>query len=157
MKKLIIISILSVFFINGFSQRVYTPQDYFNTTINKNIINVTLSPHKLGLGISYISKPVVKFTRFYSIYSSIETGYYDEWSEKMLRLVKFNIGISTIIKNFNLSLSPSFNYVKSVQQKQIFEPVTFEVSAMTKVEKTYLSISIDPILLEAKFGIGIGF
>ena len=156
MKKLIVISVLFVVFLNCYSQRIYTPDEYTAEAFENNVISLTLSPHKLGIGIMYISHPIFELINPISPLLAFEFGNYS-FQNDIIKLLKLNLGISIIIRNFNFNLSPSVNVVKTNVKEQLFEPVTFEIGAMTKVEKTYVSISVDPILLEAKIGIGLGF
>ncbi len=159
MKKLIIISVLLTIFVNGFSQRIYLPEHYKEEAYKNNIISASLSPHKLGLGLIYTSKPIIDFIKPISSISSFEIGFYAETGTSFLKLFKITSGLSAVIHNFNFSFAPSINITKTSEKslKYIFQDVSFEIGAMTKINKTYVSIYIDPILLEAKIGIGLGF
>ena len=68
-------------------------------------------------------------------------------------------GLSAVIRNFNFSLAPSVNLTQTSvpSLKYKLRDVSFEIGAMTKLNKTYISIYVDPLLLEAKLGIGLGF
>lgn len=154
MKKLMFISILLITFINSFSQRIYLPGHYLDEAYKNNVINLTFSPHKLGLGLEYISKPIIEMIDPISLLASYDIGFYNE-SNEFARLSKINIGASIVIRNFNLNISPSYNHIKNSNVS--IPEFTFELGLMTKINKTYVLISVDPILLEAKLGIGLGF
>lgn len=159
MKKLIILTILLAVFVGSFSQRIYEPKHYKDEAYKNNIISVSLSPHKLGLGLIYTSKPLFEFIAPISLINSFEIGFYAESESSFLKIFKMTSGLSAVIRNFNFSLAPSVNLTQTSvpSLKYKLRDVSFEIGAMTKLNKTYISIYVDPLLLEAKLGIGLGF
>lgn len=145
MKKLGILFILSVVFVNIYSQRIYSDKEYTKKT--NHVINITFNPLKTGIGCFFVSKPIFEFT---SLISSIEIGEYKEANTKVMKL---GLGTSFIIKK-NVRLNTSLCYNLLTKDNEDVKPISLEIGAMLKVEKLYFSITIDPINYEPKIGIG---
>ncbi len=154
--KTLILSIALLISVNCFSQRIYSPAEYLKEAKRNNVIAVTLSPHKLGVGLTYIPKIKFNFYKPISFIFSAESGIYKQLNGNT-NLFKFNAGLSIVIKNFNLNLSPCVNLIKSDIKDKMFEELSFEIGLMTKINKTYVLFSTDPINMESKIGFGIGF
>lgn len=153
MKKLIITSVLIAVFINSYTQRVYTPDEYLNQAYENNIISFTISPLVLSPGILFISKPIGEFYKPISIFSSFEYANYKSVDTKLFKLA---IGPSIIIRNFNLNTGICIN-TDPDQKIENYKEFSFEIGLTTKFEKIYLSILTDPLNNHFKFGIGLGF
>jgi hypothetical protein len=142
--------------LNSFSQRIYEPNHYRIEAYENNTLAITFSPLMLGLGLYYVNKPLFEFIQPISFISSIEFGHHANSDGSFMQILKINTGLSIIIRNFHLNLSPSLNFAKN--QESSINQLTFEIGLMTKVENLYYIISYDyKFYGSTKIGIGLGF
>lgn len=161
MKKIIVISMLSIIFMDGFCQLPSAHLDWIKYLNEHQFAGLVLNPGRLGIGAFYISKR----TKAGSFITEISHGTFIDFNGDDLKSWEIGIGYSFPVTSFSIDLIPIFNTINE-RHYDLVSPLTLEIGAHTLIrEHLSLMMTLNPFLWTAekfyktdiKIFIGISF